>query len=66
MRWYRVETTHQGQGRLRTGHDRFYNTRPRRVQGRRGSLSYPIRVAAWHLELLSGGQGRDEDLTASG
>ena len=24
----------------------------------------PIRVAAWHLELLSGGQGRDEDLTA--
>ena len=28
--------------------------------------SHPIRVAAWHLELLSGGQGRDEDLTASG
>ena len=27
---------------------------------------YPVRVAAWHLELLSGGQGRDEDLTASG
>ena len=24
--------------------------------------SHPIRVAAWHLELLSGGQGRDEDL----
>ena len=28
--------------------------------------SHPIRVAAWHLELLSGGQGRDEDLTAGG
>ena len=28
--------------------------------------SHPIRVAAWHLELLSGGQGRHEDLTASG
>ena len=28
--------------------------------------SHPIRVAAWHLELLFGGQGRHEDLTASG
>ena len=26
---------------------------------------HTIRVAAWHLELLFGGLGRDEDVTAS-
>ena len=28
--------------------------------------SHLVRVAGWHLELLSGRPGRDEDLTASG
>ena len=28
--------------------------------------SHLVRVAGWHLELAVGGQGRDEDFTASG
>ena len=28
--------------------------------------SHLVRVAGWHLELPVGGQGRDEDFTASG